>query len=493
MTWQEAPRVPWTQRQLAVLLGLVVIAAVLRLLRVEAWSFGGSEVATWAAMTRPFAGSAGIEDPYALHPLVVMLMRALLDTGVLPFADEAWLRLPFVFAGITAVPVMALTGKRLLGDPRMALVATGLLAVHPWHVATSQSATPVGVSLLFALAALGAAPAPGSGRPYLRWVTSVLCALLAIGCHPGGWLVLPMLVAKAVADAWPRLATSARIAAVVGLFAAPLLPLLGLLWSGWSLTGGAGAAVDPFAACVEAVGWPTLVLASAAYLVVRPLPATVAFDGAAAVLALCFVALVGVPIAAEAVVVVLPGLLFLATLTCWHTFQFVRAGLAVERRLVTAASALVLATLVLTLLVDSVLYLTVHEGRRPRWREAAALTGDAVASRRGILVGAGSGWPSLTYYLRPNHWRDLRIDPHPRKRVVPLALAAPATDLTELLAMAHGEVVFLVLRGWEFAAVEAEPAAKAQLWASFRLVEVMATPLHGGEESLYLFRSLEAK
>jgi hypothetical protein len=140
------------------------------------------------------------------------------------------------------------------------------------------------------------------------------------------------------------------------------------------------------------------------------------------------------------------------------------------------------------LLVATVLHATVYAGHRSPWREAADIALDAAANGRGLVVGARCGSSSLTYYLRPNHWREPTGDPHPGLRVEHLAADLPAA-LRTLFAAAAGQHVLVVLRRDELESLQAEPAAEALLRRECRLQRVLPCPREHADGTLYVFAS----
>lgn len=173
----------------------------------------------------PLGADAGFyAAPESRAPLLHLLLRALVDHGLLPSLGEGSLRLPFVFFGLLTVPVLGLVLRRWCG-PGVALAAAVLLAFHPLHVQASQTAaTPVMVPLLGLLAAA----AFHGERP--RWFAGG-AALLAGLADPLGY--------AAAWTAWRRPGRGAVVRALPWL-------ALGLL-----LLGGA----------LPAWRWPLLVLA----------------------------------------------------------------------------------------------------------------------------------------------------------------------------------------------------------------------------------------
>lgn len=213
-----APGSGWTARDLAMLAAITASAAALRLWGIEQWSWSDAEATTWRALTQPFAAESGgfTATGESRHPLVYALVRWLLAAGVLPGYGEGWVRLPFAFAGTLAVPLAALFARRVAGRA-VAVTAALVVAIHPAHVAASQTADPV----VFAVTAALLAGALATLRPRWPWL---LATGLAGLCAPSGWVVAPAL-------AWigrgegigARLPPRAVIAAAIALAAAALL------------------------------------------------------------------------------------------------------------------------------------------------------------------------------------------------------------------------------------------------------------------------------
>lgn len=481
VVWRAAAAGPWTARQLAVLLGLIVAATALRLTGVDQWSFHGSEVPVWQGVTRAADGAAG------RHPVATVLLRFLLAHGVLPLPSEVWLRLPFVFVGITVVPLVALVARRLSGDNHVALAAAAACAVHPWFLAASQTASASGFALAAGLGALTLLPPVGAPRRALRTGATALFAAVAIGSHPSGWLVLAMLVAYAACDRWPEANGPARAWGATALCASPLLPAIGLLWSG-SLAEGVEPSAAPWTEFAGAFGWSTLGLAAAALAVVRPLHASFVAVALAPLASVALALAAGVPSAANDLVLLLPLPVVLAAAAGLQCFRILRSAVVAADRGEVLAFGLVLGAFLLSLLVESVLFLTVDEGRRPRCREAAAVAARLGGGPHGVLVAAAGCHPSLLFHLRPNHWVGASLDPHPGRRVERLDLAHAAASMRELEASARGAQLVLVLRQDEVALAEADPAMREILRAGYHLAAVLENPFHGGCATLSLFR-----
>jgi dolichyl-phosphate-mannose-protein mannosyltransferase len=144
-------------------------------------------------------------------------------------ATEGAVRAPFVAAGVGAVLVMALLGRRV-GGPATGLLAAGLLAVSPFHVELSQLARPYAfVVLTVALSWLALFRAL-EGCNVVDWLAFSAAAALAFYTHYLGGMVV--VIQALVAGAWVvrRGGTNGLPALVslagVGLLIAPWLEML---------------------------------------------------------------------------------------------------------------------------------------------------------------------------------------------------------------------------------------------------------------------------
>ncbi len=456
----------WSTRQLALLLAITALAAMLRLFRIEVWSWSGAEAETWRAVTMPLAGEAGfVATPASYHPLAVLALRWLLDAGVLPGSGEGWLRLPFAFAGTLAVPLLAVLARGMIGNVA-ALVAALLLAIHPGHIHVCQSAQPLGLALVLGLIGVTAA------QRRRRWIAAA--ALLAAGgCDPLGWSAAAVAGAGALPRRWQR-----------GLLVAAALP-----------------AVSVSLLALPSLSLPVLVLAAAGLCVVQPLPLALALGAALPAAAAGAWALASGTLACEAVVA-LPALLLLATAALARTHELMSGRLPAPSPLSHVVPALGAAVAVAWLGTETFLYATIQHGRRPQWRAAALAALTTADSGGGLVVGAGAGAGSLTCYLRPNHWR-LAADAHPGVAVVTLDLREPAAAVRGFAANPdpghadpghadprHAEAahVVLVLHADEVLAVTADPAAAAGLAGSFTLLYVVPGPAVTHDDTLWIYR-----
>ena len=396
----------WTAADIASLAGVSVVAALLRLMFVEQWSFGPVEAETWRVVTSPAPGGAGVQDA-ASHPFYYLLLRELLERGVLAGTTEGWLRLPSAFAGCLLVPLVALAARPRLGRASATLAAV-IVAVHPGCVAASQTASPAVFAAVFAVLAGALA-----GK---RWrLLAVVSLVLAGGCHPLGWSAGLGMMLAATAPAWLERAPRAAALALVAV-AAPMVLRLGD-GSAWTLSGLAALAFG------------------------LSLPSRCGFAAAALLpLAAGGAAWWWQPATGDAALLLsAPPLAMLAAWSCARfagaVTRELRARPAVAR-LVAAAPAVILLG---ELWTATFLYYAVYDGGRAVWRAARSAVAAARAPGRDLVVYADRGVDVLRTYLRPNHWRDAARDAHPGVVVQPLAAAAGARR--EQLARAGALVV----------------------------------------------------
>jgi len=207
-------------------LSVLLVAAgalVLRLITLTTQSFWFDEVLT-AVGAQSFAWVLYSAQIFGHPPLQYLVAWAAGGAA----ATEAAVRAPFVAAGVGAVVVMALLGRRLVG-PATGLIAAGFLAVSPFHVELSQLARPYAlVVMLVALSWLALFRALERAG-VVDWVAFSVAAALAFYTHYLGGLVI--VVQAIVAAVWvvrrrenalPALVSFAGI----GLLLAPWLEVL---------------------------------------------------------------------------------------------------------------------------------------------------------------------------------------------------------------------------------------------------------------------------
>ena len=444
--FDAAPVRRWTGVDLLTLASISVVAAALRLLFIEQWSFAPAEASTWRALTTPLVGEAASfsSSPEVAYPLVFLLLRELLDQGLLPSMTEGWLRLPFAFAGCVVAPLVALVARPLMGRPA-AVLAAFAVAVHPACVVASQTAEPVVFAVGFALLA-GVLSMRGWG-----WM-SALAVLVAGGCHPLGWLAGFGLALAVRSPQWLRRAHWSWLLALTAL-ASPLIPELGYGHT-WLAVLLAGLSVGLWLPSARG-------LALAALL---PLAASGVWwwwDPA-------------VGVAARAITA--PVVVALASYSCVQFARAIGARLGATRpvtRLVGVAPTLMMLA---ELMTGSFLYFVVYEGDRSAWRDARSAVAAARAPGADLCVVAGRGVDVLRTYLRPNHWREPGADLHPG--IVVEALAADGAGRAE--QSQRDDVLFVLLQD--------ERDSMGAAAADLVVVTLWPSPKAVGDGSLYVMR-----
>ncbi|MAE76098.1 MAG: hypothetical protein CMJ85_04410 [Planctomycetes bacterium] len=178
---------PWSWHHIVLLAAITLLAGMLRLYKLDQWSFWIDEVHTLrdAVLKSPdqFWGS-----PTSRYPVGYLLLRWI--QPLLPGSAEGSYRLLFAFFGIASVPLLAVFVRRLLGTGP-GLVAGLFLALSPWHLYWSQNCRVYTVLLFLALAGFMAfwiGTEKGSG---LWFVIADLMLVLAAASHPCAVLILP--------------------------------------------------------------------------------------------------------------------------------------------------------------------------------------------------------------------------------------------------------------------------------------------------------------
>ncbi len=131
------------------LLLAALLAALLRLYRLDGQSLWVDEIQTWRHV-RPDAGLVFWRQ--ILDAIQGPLYPAVLWPVVRWQPDAFWMRLPAAAAGVLTVPVLGLFGARLF-DQRTGLLAALFLAVNPFHVWYSQEARGYSLLMLFVVMA----------------------------------------------------------------------------------------------------------------------------------------------------------------------------------------------------------------------------------------------------------------------------------------------------------------------------------------------------
>lgn len=143
-SFSPAGTLPSTRVQIALLVAITLLAALLRFYKLGAWSFWGDEVLTVA--NKP----DGFNFNIIRQSLALTLIGSTIDwLGV----SEWSARLAPALIGILSVPILYLPIRKILGAP-VALLSCLLLALSPWHIYWSQNARFYSLLLLFYTLAL---------------------------------------------------------------------------------------------------------------------------------------------------------------------------------------------------------------------------------------------------------------------------------------------------------------------------------------------------
>ncbi|MEO6594909.1 MAG: hypothetical protein ABIP94_09175 [Planctomycetota bacterium] len=471
----------WPRRDLAILFAITIVGTALRLFRIEWWSLSATEAATWRAVTQPLTSVRGLfASEQGLYPLAFLGQRWLFDIGLLPSPGEGWWRVPYVFFGMLTVPLLALVGRRLVGSAA-ALIASGLLALHPWHIEASQTAAPAVVAVWFGVLAAAAAVRVRVSKTTAWWVSCACLVVMAGACHPSGWSVGLGLGVVWIVARWPNLSRRDRYVALAAATVAAALVV-------WFLARFVSTVADE-TSWLTALGLPTVVLAAfGAMLAPRAI-------GVAAVVPIMvvLVARLGVgPVPVDCLLVALPAWILLAAVAGQHWFQAVQGSLTGAVRGVRLVACFAVFGLGSTLAIDTFLQATIYQGQRAPWRKAAQSALGLVGMRPGLRVGAGVGADSLMCYLRPNQWRESVRDPHPGIEVHHLDLSHPDVALDVLVENGDLLPTVLVLRQDELTALEASPA-RVRLRQSFVCERVLPCQRPLGDETISVFRQVEGR
>lgn len=467
--FDPAPRsgARWTTAPILLLAVITLLGCVLRMLHLQQWSFGEVEAATYRALTQPmFTGEHGfVASQQSTYPLVFLLQRWLFDLGLLPGFSEGWVRLPYAFAGCLLVPLMAIWSEALAGRS-VAFLTAVVLAIHPGHIAASQTADPIVFAVTLAVAAGVAA------NHSRRWLAFTLL-VLAGGCHPIGWLGAIGMLCAARSDR--QFANVPRLVWwLLCLHAVVLLPCF-LNVVGLSLLALALLTLGMRSALHDLRNVTGLILAAMLPLLAGGIWWW--FDarvGSAA----CLAALPATSVLA------VWGVVHFASCMSVRWPRDRRAGDLLRRLVMVAPAVMLLGELA----TGSFLYSWIFQGARAPWRDVRTAVLASVTSNRSVEVLAGRGREVLRAYLRPSHWSKLdqaslvQRDPHPGLHVS----ALPATaDLVRERLLSPDTVLVLCSDEWQ--TLQMMPGG-AQLAQELRIVEVWPSPQLRGDSSLYLLR-----
>ncbi|MCP5095932.1 MAG: glycosyltransferase family 39 protein [Chloroflexi bacterium] len=170
--------------QLLLLIMVISLAAVLRFYKLGEWSFWGDEYITVRKAIDVFGGGITRMSPSMLLTHVVLTTQGVSEWNA---------RLISVLAGIVTVPVLYWLVRRLY-DSYVAIIASLLLAIAPWHIYWSQNARFYTTLLLFyTLALLFFYWALEEDRPGFMFLSLTFFGIASIERLISGFLV-PTLV-----------------------------------------------------------------------------------------------------------------------------------------------------------------------------------------------------------------------------------------------------------------------------------------------------------
>ncbi|HUG13435.1 MAG TPA: glycosyltransferase family 39 protein [Thermomicrobiales bacterium] len=149
--------------------------------------------------------------------------------------SEPAVRFPSAIAGVLAIPLLYLLGRRLAGSTT-GLLAAGLLAISPYHVWYSQEAKMYTMVVVLALVSTLALVEALERNRLVWWVAWVIATSLLFYTHVATVLVFAAQVAFALATrrAWRGRERSWLLA--VGVLTLPYVPIA--LWAARVIGGG---------------------------------------------------------------------------------------------------------------------------------------------------------------------------------------------------------------------------------------------------------------
>lgn len=197
----ESLPAPSRRRIHAAIAVAVVVGSALRFFALDC-EIGHDEAYSWLVYA-----SVSYADVFTTYDLPNnhILHSALMRLASQAFAGQSeWmLRTPALLAGVAAIPVTAGLAMAALGSPVAGAVAAWCLALHPSHIAYSQSARGYSMLVLFAAVSLWAALiAIRGGR--VMWVVFAGAAWLATWTLPSAALFLLSAGSSCVVLTWRR-------------------------------------------------------------------------------------------------------------------------------------------------------------------------------------------------------------------------------------------------------------------------------------------------
>jgi hypothetical protein len=502
---------PFRGVHVLVLFGITMLAGLLRLLNLAEWSLWVDEAHTWRDATLPLGDF--LDGDRAWYPTTYLTLRWLLDAGVLPQLTEGWLRLPFAFCGIVSVPLLAFFGNLLVGR-RAALLAALFLAINPWHIYWSQNARGYVLVFFFAVLSAGTFWLGVLRRSSLWLALGVALTLVGASCHPTSLSLLPVFLA------YPVLARG-NLAGRRFWLAAPLVAVLVMVLPHLL------EVMPPFQSFQRAksdASFTHLVHTTAFYFRVPLLCAAltgvwllfqtriegrVLFLACWALVPLLALAVVGVSVVkvtARYAFCALPAVMLLAGAASVRMAEALAAGLGRSTRRSRLLPAAVLpAILCLDMAAYDYLYFVAQYGDRGRWREARDVVLRAAENRQFEVWTVNQ--PSMLYYLRPNHYREIgRADSHAGTEVQAITYwdvfesKDPAVRdgnswlrKTAAGAQTRRRDLFVVVTMPELVEIDRDQSLRKALREQMELTDVLPCWVGPKDETIYVWRPRAAR
>lgn len=519
----QSPHRPFTGVHIALLLGITLLAAVMRLYRLDQWSMWVDEAHSWRDATMPLGGDDGfMSSPRKWYPATFLMLRWLLDLGWLPYsgghAAEGWLRLPFAFCGIVTVPLLALVGNLFVGR-RAALLAALFLALNPWHIYFSQNVRGYVMVFFFATLAAGLFQV-GTQRGSWWWRgASLLAVLIGSAFHPTTLLLLAPFAAYPWLSGVARLdwrfwlkVSGMCVVAILAARVATFLPPFEVFLS-----------AKPDASLthlVETTAYyfrvPLLVTAVVGVwlLFQTRLQGRILFLACWSLVPLLVLAVLGasvVKVTARYALCALPAVVLLSGAGAVRITEALVAAFGRSSRLGKLVPALVVPVmLVLDMASYDYLYYTSQHGDRGMWREAKDFLVGAVSPGRKLLVYTINA-PSMNFYLRPLYYAEPGLqDADPDRSVVQMVWwdvwdeedaarrhrSADGRGYFESRlrdAAGQGQELFVVITLPELQEMDRfHPVAErleTALGEQFELVKVFPVAVGPKDETIYIYRA----
>jgi uncharacterized membrane protein len=156
--------------EFSLLAGITLVAAVLRFYKLGTWSFWGDEIFSVGFQ------EDGFNYSFLRHSLAGSMIH--LATATLGISEWSARLFPALI-GVISIPILYFPIKRLFGSS-VALLASGLLAVSPWHLYWSQNARFYSLLLLFySLALLYLVIGLEEDRPWFLVLSVIFLGLAA--------------------------------------------------------------------------------------------------------------------------------------------------------------------------------------------------------------------------------------------------------------------------------------------------------------------------